>query len=58
MACISPRKMPIPIIHRGTGVVLYFGTVLLAWWFLGERLRTIQYVGVALALGGVAAIVA
>lgn len=33
-------------------------TVLLAWWFLGERLRIIQYVGVGLALGGVAAIVA
>lgn len=33
-------------------------TVLLAWWFLGERLRPIQYVGVAMALGGVAAIVA
>jgi drug/metabolite transporter (DMT)-like permease len=33
-------------------------TVLLAWQFLGERLRPIQYAGVALALGGVAAIVA
>lgn len=33
-------------------------TVLLAWKFLGERLKVIQYVGVALALGGVAAIVA
>lgn len=33
-------------------------TVLLAWQFLGERLKPIQYVGVALALGGVAAIVA
>ncbi|MEI2641333.1 MAG: DMT family transporter [Candidatus Nanopelagicales bacterium] len=33
-------------------------TVLLAWQFLGERLKPIQYVGVALALGGVAAVVA
>lgn len=33
-------------------------TVLLAWRFLGERLKPIQYAGVALALGGVAAIVA
>ncbi len=33
-------------------------TVLLAWRFLGERLKPIQYLGVALALGGVAAIVA
>ena len=33
-------------------------TVLLAWQFLGARLKPIQYVGVALALGGVAAIVA
>ena len=33
-------------------------TVLLAWQFLGERLKPIQYVGVALSLGGVAAIVA
>ncbi len=33
-------------------------TVLLAWQVLGERLKPIQYVGVALALGGVAAIVA
>jgi drug/metabolite transporter (DMT)-like permease len=33
-------------------------TVVLAWKFLGERLRAIQYVGVGLALGGVAAIVA
>jgi drug/metabolite transporter (DMT)-like permease len=33
-------------------------TVLLAWQFLGERLTAIQYAGVALALGGVAAIVA
>ena len=33
-------------------------TVLLAWQFLGERLKPIQYVGVALSLGGVASIVA
>ena len=33
-------------------------TVLLAWRLLGERLRPVQYAGVALALGGVAAIVA
>ncbi len=33
-------------------------TVPLAWRFLSERLKPIQYVGVALALGGVAAIVA
>lgn len=33
-------------------------TVLLAWRFLGERLKRIQYVGVVLALGGVAAVVA
>ncbi len=33
-------------------------TVVLAWWFLGERLKDIQYVGVVMALGGVAAIVA
>lgn len=33
-------------------------TVLLAWQFLGERLRPIQYVGVAMALTGVAAIMA
>lgn len=33
-------------------------TVLLAWQFLGERLKPIQYAGVALALGGVAAVVA
>lgn len=33
-------------------------TVLLAWRFLHERLRPIQYLGVGLALGGVAAIVA
>jgi drug/metabolite transporter (DMT)-like permease len=33
-------------------------TVLLAWQFLGERLKPIQYTGVALALGGVAAVVA
>lgn len=32
-------------------------TVLLAWRLLHERLRPIQYVGVVLALGGVAAIV-
>lgn len=32
-------------------------TVLLAWRFLHERLKPIQYVGVSLALGGVAAIV-
>lgn len=33
-------------------------TVLLAWWFLHERLKPIQYLGVGFALGGVAAIVA
>jgi drug/metabolite transporter (DMT)-like permease len=33
-------------------------TVLLAWRFLGERLKGIQYLGVVMALGGVAAIVA
>lgn len=33
-------------------------TVLLAWRILGERLKPIQYLGVGLALGGVAAIVA
>lgn len=33
-------------------------TVLLAWKFLGERLKPIQYAGVVLALGGVAAVVA
>ncbi|HQR79593.1 MAG TPA: DMT family transporter [Actinomycetota bacterium] len=33
-------------------------TVLLAWRFLHERLEPIQYLGVGLALGGVAAIVA
>lgn len=33
-------------------------TVLLAWRFLGERLKGIQYAGVVLALGGVAAVVA
>ena len=33
-------------------------TVPLAWRFLSERLKPIQHVGVALALGGVAAIVA
>lgn len=33
-------------------------TVLLAWWLLGERLAPVQYWGVGLALGGVAAIVA
>lgn len=33
-------------------------TVLLAWRFLHERLKPIQYLGVGLALGGVAAIVA
>ena len=33
-------------------------TVPLAWRFPSERLKPIQYVGVALALGGVAAIVA
>lgn len=32
-------------------------TVVLAWQFLGERLKGIQYVGVVLALGGVAAVV-
>lgn len=32
-------------------------TVVLAWRVLGERLRPVQYVGVAMALGGVAAIV-
>ena len=33
-------------------------TVLLAWRFAGERLRRIQYIGVALAIVGVAAIAA
>lgn len=33
-------------------------TVLLAWQLLHERLRPVQYVGVVMALGGVAAIVA
>jgi drug/metabolite transporter (DMT)-like permease len=32
-------------------------TVLLAWKFLSERLKAIQYLGVGLALGGVAAMV-
>lgn len=31
-------------------------TVLLAWWLIGERLRPIQYLGVTLAMIGVAAI--
>ncbi len=26
--------MMMSIIHRGTGVILYFGTVLLAWWLV------------------------
>jgi drug/metabolite transporter (DMT)-like permease len=33
-------------------------TVLLAWRSLGARLQRIQYAGVVLALGGVAAVVA
>lgn len=31
-------------------------TVILAWWFLKERLMQVQYLGVVLALGGVGAI--
>src|SRR4051812_49337029 len=38
-----PLTMVVSIVHRITGVALYFGTVLLAWWLSAAASRNQAY---------------
>ncbi len=44
-------NMVMSIVHRITGVALYFGTLLLAWWFVAAAIGPGAYATVAGVLG-------
>ena len=38
--------MALSIVHRGTGIALYFGTLLLAWWLIAAATGPAAYANV------------
>ncbi len=45
--------MAMSIVHRATGIALYAGTLLLAWWLIALSLDAGSYVSVASFMGSV-----
>ena len=45
--------MALSIVHRATGVALYFGTLLLAWWLIAAASGPGAYANVQAFIGSI-----